>query len=565
MRPPRLRIHSLLLLFIVMQASAWAQGTPRKITFSNFKVQENVNQYGKGITGLELRYDLYFNWEEPDFFKQSFTQGFRMVQGDRLVLESAKMASKPGSVLARPGTQGGKAGMWATGQKLFIPYLEIPLESGPQKAGIIFSFSNGDGTYTDCHTAALSWQHRKVVRYDLNAQEFTFQPPVIDYAGKEFARQEVSGMSVTSDIGLKYGPEECMESKYELACLIRKGGKVVFDSRQSRATFDKTRSIAVELKEGKPAAKVSFFIHYQDLQMDGPAQVELVYVLLGAEGGPKEIHARPLLLDVPPKYSFEDQEFRLRKVEVEEAVEDGVQGLAVHFACGFKYASILRDPERGKYQFYLALMDGKGKLAMDLARAPKQGFGTAHLMDGHLPSATDTIARGHLFIPHYMLHTPAGSQTLSYALMVSDVNLGTKFPVLAQGTITLTKPEERSYWVAVEQLEMIDANYDAEFIPPGSHLPELQYLFCVGEDAFYESSYVKNSLHAVPGGALLRLSRGDELSLKLYDVDSGFFNASDLQGRWKIDYMKQGDHFSYEVQDQGQVKGMRLKVDRRDQ
>ncbi|MEY3444797.1 MAG: hypothetical protein RLZZ519_3078, partial [Bacteroidota bacterium] len=455
----------------------------------------------------------------------------------------------------------GKRGMSSREVSLFIPYFEIPLESGTQKADLIFSLSNSGGSYTDCFKTSISWQHKKIVRHNLNDQIFEFKNLKVDYNAKEF-RTEQAGLALSSDIGLKYGPEDCIESSYQLACVIRSGGKEVFDS-ETAENSDQTRLVPLEMIEGKPGSKVRFFVNYNSLKMDGPAEADIVFVLLGAEGGPKEIFTKRMLLDVPVKYNFDEQQFTLQKVEVIPATNDGVQGISVHYACAFKYTTILRNPEKGKYYFYLALLDANGKLAIDPARAPKSVSGTSHLMDAQLPSTTNTVARGSLFIPYYMLTTPAGAGNLKYALMVSDISLGTKFPVLGQGTVAVDKPEELKFRVALEQLEMIDADYDVEFIPPGSRLPELQYLFCVGEYAFFESEYNRNSLFAIPSSATLRISKGDKISMKLYDIDSGFFNNSDLQGKWDIEYLGKASPFLYEAHNQGQVINLRIKVEKR--
>jgi hypothetical protein len=537
--------------------------TPRKVTFSNFTMQEDVMQYDKGITGLVLKYDVYLNWEDTEVFSSNFNVSFRLVQAGVTILESSKMNRSSRTFMAHSEQVGGKPGMAARGQRDFIPFTEIPLEAGPQKAEIIFSLSNNLGTYTDCFKTTLSWNHKKVVRHDLNEQVFVFKNIQTDYAAKSFAHQDL-GMLVHADMDLKYGPEECMESSYQMAFLLNRNGTTVYDSRKAKSmSSDKTKSVSVELKDQKPSARTSFFVDYHDLSVEGPTEVEVVFVMMGAEGGPKEVHRQTMTLDLPLKYNFEEQKFNLHEVVVEPSTRDGVQGISVNFACGFKHASVMRNPDRGDYYFYLALYDGNGKLVVDPKRAPTIVTRTSHLLDGHLPSPADSVAQGQLFIPYYMLTTAAGSHDLKYKLMVSDKNLGTNFPVVGQGTVAVQKPEERMYYVSLQKLQMIDANYDAEFLSVNGHLPELQYLFCVGEDAFYESNYSKNSLSAVPGSVILRCSAGDELMMKLYDVDSGFFNASDLQGKWKLDYAVRGEKFDWEVKAEGQVEEMLIRVERK--
>lgn len=518
----------------------------RKVTLSKFTVTENATKFGSSVTGIELRFDLAFNWRESEFMRKSFQPAFRLVQGGQTVLKSDDLADGPSSFLAMDGTVGGKPGMTVTGCKIFIPYMEIPLESGPQKADFILSLANDEGTYTDCAQATLNWKHRKMVRHSINEQEFTLLLVTVNDYVQEFSSNK-PGMQVMADVGLKYGADESADEGYTLGLLIRSSGKVVYDSRTSQSSSDKTRFMRIEAVDGKPLGKIGFHVNYEDLGVEGSVPAEMALVLLGAEGGPKEVARKAFTLNAPVKYKYDEQEFSLKKLEVSPAVKDGVQGISVHYQCGFKYTTMLRDPDRGKYYFYLALFDASGKLAIDPARAPKSGFGTAHLMDSQLPSPTQTAGEGDLFIPLYMLTVPAGTANLKYALMVSDANLAAKFPVVGQGSLTVQKPAERRVRLELERLEMIDANYDAEFIPPGSHLPELQYLFCVGDDAFYASEYNKNSLTAIPGAVVVRIIEGDELNLKLYDVDSGFFNASDLQGRWLIDYAGKPNSFLYEV------------------
>jgi hypothetical protein len=192
-----------------------------------------------------------------------------------------------------------------------------------------------------------------------------------------------------------------------------------------------------------------------------------------------------------------------------------MQGIAIHYSVRFKYAGILRNHEKGKYYFYLAVFDASEKLVIDPSRAPKHATQTIHLMDAQLPSPGNTTGGGHLFIPYYMLTTSPGIHRLRYALMVSDINLGTKFPIVCQGTLDIQKREEHHYRIALDRLEMIDADYDVESISPGMHLSELQYLFSVSEDAFFQGTYNQNSLIAVTGAAILRVSVGDKLQMKL--------------------------------------------------
>ncbi|MFM2374971.1 MAG: hypothetical protein RLZZ165_67 [Bacteroidota bacterium] len=549
-----------LLGLLIWAVSGYSQTLRRQVTVSRFAVQENAWKGSLGFSGLELRFDVRFHWNETDFTKRSFSLGYRLEQNGRVVLRSSGMEHQPASILASPEPSGNKSQMLANAE-IFIPYAEIPLETGAQRADLFISLANGEGTYTDCFKTTLDWEHKKVVRHSLNDQVFDFQSINVEYNVTGFADASL-GMRLSADIGLRYGPEECLDSQYELAMLIWSAGRQVYDSREASGSGERTETIPVELREGKPASATNFFVNYYGIQMDGPAEADIVFLLLGAEGGPKEVLSKRIFLNMPPKYNFEEQAFTLNSIELSPTMKDGVQGIAVHYSVGFKYTGILRNHEKGKYYFYLAVFDESEKLVIDPSRAPRHATQTLHLMDAQLPSPGNTTGEGRLFIPYYMLTTASGNHHLRYALMVSDINLGTKFPIVCQGRLDIQKPEERQYRIALDQLEMIDADYDVEFIPPGTHLPELQYLFCVGEDAFFQSEYNQNSLVAVPGGATLRLSAGDKLQMKLYDVDSGFFNDSDLQGKWLIDYAAKGDHYIYELADQGQVIKLNIKVDR---
>ncbi len=544
----------------LLAANLLAQGTERKVVFSKITLQENATNSSNGFTGLSLKFDVGFSWVEEDFFKREFALSYRVEQNGSVILRSTDADLYTQPIRGTEQTVKGKKGMLSVGNEVFIPYLSIPLESGPQRAEIIFSLSNDDGTYTDCHRSPLNFTHQKIVRHNLNEQGFTISNFRIDYAAKEFSSNNL-GMRIKADVGYKYNREQSLEDQYEIAWLLRNGaGKVLFDSRKDADVPDKTARIQNGTLEGKPGAALELFGNYYAIAMDGPGEAEVVVLLLGAEGGPKEIYAQKMLLNIPPKYNFEEQGFILKTVVAAATKKDGVSGIAVQYSCAFKLSGVMRNHEMGKYFFYAAIFDANGKLVIAPERAPTQGAGSSHLQDGHLPGPDELVANGSLFIPLHLLNLPAGSHQLKFALMVSDVNLKTKFPVVGTGKVSIVKPADLKYLVGLESLEMIDANYDSEIIPISSKMPELQYLFAVGEDQYYASEYNRNSLSGIPGSTTLHLSEGDPINLILYDVDSGFFNNSDLLGRWKIDYQGKGSSFFYELSNAGQVVSLKVKV-----
>lgn len=549
---------SVVLLILAMYVQA--QGTSRTVTFPKFALQEAALE--GDFSGLRMQFDIGFNWVEEDFFKRSFTVSYRMVQGDRVVLASGDGHLNNLSISPTVQTIKGKSVMTATGYSIFIPYIDIPLEAGPQTAEVIFSLANDEGTYTDCFKKTVSFTHKKIVRHDLNQQVFTWSDLQCKYGLQSFSGN-YPGMQMSAKVQLKYGPQESLNSEYEFALLLRNtAGKVVFDSRKAAKGSDPTRTLKNEMVDGKPSGVWSSFVGYYDIAMEGPGEAEVVLLLLGAEGGPKEIYQQKMMLQLPPQYNYETQEFALKAVSATEAVRDGVKGIAVAYNCGFKKAGIIRNPEKGQYYFYAAIFDANNKLVVAPDRSPTSGAGTSHLLDGHLPGEANVPAEGTLFIPLHLLNLPAGTHNLRFALMVSDINLQAKFPMVGNGNIVVNKPADVKYRVSLESLEMIDSDYDVEVIPVSSRLPELQYFFAVGKDRYFTSDYTKNSLTALPGAVTLHLSEGDPIQMVLYDVDSGFFNESDALGTWKIEYAGKGDSFDYVVNNSGQVVHLKLKITR---
>jgi hypothetical protein len=543
---------------ISFSGNASAQGATRTVSISKFTLQDGYVE--SDFSGLRMQFDMAFNWVETEFMQRSFTVTYRLEQGGKAIFPNAEFSDNSRGVMANEQTVKGKASMVSTANSLFVPYVWLPLESGPQTVDVVLTVSNKEGTYTDCYRKAITFQHKKMVRHNSLQQGFTFSNILFDYAAKSFGTNQ-PGMNVTSKVDFKYGVQESLDAQYEMAMLLRgAGGKVLYDSRKESHGGDKTKSVRIETREGKPTTEMTFFASYYDIAMEGPAEVELVYVLLGAEGGPKEIFAQKMLVNVPPMYNFEEQVFTLKSVTASATQKDGVSGISVQYACAFKYTGTVRNFEKGMFFFYAAILDGAGKVVIAPERAPTAGASTTHLQDGQMPSADHAVGTGELFIPLHLLNVAAGSHNLKFALMVSDVNLQTKFPVVGTGTVAITKPADHQYLLSLEQLDMIDANYDAEVIPVSSRLPELQYLFAVGADNYYQSEYNRNSLSAIPGSATLHVCDGDPISMVLYDVDSGFFNNSDLQGKWKIEYLGKGSTWYYEVANTGQVVKLRLKV-----
>jgi hypothetical protein len=550
----------MLLLYLLVTASTLLGQTPnREVSIENWSLAEEKRESRTGLRGIEISMDINFNWVPEEYGYQIFEAQYRLEQDGKVVHRSAENGTaKPLSVMANDWPKQSTVGISCRHYTLFIPYSAISAENGFVKAEFIMTLSNKEGTYTDCIKRTIGFEQRNRQVHNLNEQVFDFQMATLDYAANE---NEHPGFAIKGNINYKFGPDDVMEPHYECNWLLRDStGKVVFDARKD-GSFPKPVKLTVSTVDAKPAGSYRFFVPYQDLVLEGKHKLSLEVTLLGAEGGPKQIHKEVLMVDLPIQYNFEAQEFSPGNVEVIATELDGVSGIEMSYTCTFKKVGLMRNAEKGNYYFYMALFDANGKMIVAPERAATKGARTSHLQDGHLPSSPqEATVSGKLFIPYYMLKLIPGKHTLKYALMVSDINLETKFPVLEQGTIAIQKPLEVRYHLSLEELVMNDSDYDVEFITYNSHYPELQYYFAVGFDNFYESQYVKNSLTAVPGSANLLLSQGDPINLSLYDVDSGFFNYSDMLGRWRIEYAGKTSPFYLRIDNVGQVQSLRLKV-----
>jgi hypothetical protein len=559
-RLPALRIL-LIVGFGCFFSASFAQSGAKKVTFTNFTVQENHKDYRTGLLGLLLNFDVEFSWKEPAFENQQFSLSYRAEQGSKTVFQSGNPQLPSAIFSVDKGSQ--SVSMSAKSINISVPYASIPLPAGEQTVNFVFSLANNVGTYPDCATKWVNFNNKKVVSHSIEDQEFTFQDLKTNFAGKDFM-SGIRGIEISAKLLTKFKAEETVETSYDFATLVRNGsGKVVFDSRKAAEGHKTVVNVALSDVNGRAGGTLNSFVDFRSLDMEGPGEGEIVFLAMDANGGSKEVFSKKMTLQVPPKYQYEEQGFSASNLTVKPSKVDGVQGIAVNFNCQFTHYGTMRNPEKGNYYFFLALMDATGKQVIALERAPNATAGTTQLMDGFLPEITPTPIKGGLFIPFTMLNLPEGNHSLKYALMVSDINLGTKFPTLATGSLEVVKPKEIQYFVRLEKLVMVNSDYDTEVFGLSSNLPELQYAIGVGFDHYYESEYIKNSLNGVPGSCLLRLSEGDPINLDLYDVDSGFFNDTDKLGSWNLAYVGKGQSFDFHLQNTGLVGDLLVHLERK--
>ena len=557
----RFRVKPIFVLVLLLGICFQLKAQERKIQIANFELEGNHNRYSRGTLGLLLSFDVGFSWQEESLSARSFDIEYRLEQKGK-VLPNLEGTIRKGPRAYSRGRSADE-NMHVKDLEIFIPYADIPLESGTQNVAVIFSFKNKNGNYPDCAKESIRFKHVKTVIHDVNEQVFDFGELEMDYQGSLFSTK-TPALAMKGKVNLKYGPGEIKEDQYDVIWTLRDtDGNMIYQSESQKSSLEKHTTLSPRIVNGKPVANLKASIDYYQLKADGPTPATLEFFVKGANGGPKSIYKKQMTFDFPEKYKFEEQEFTITQVIAAAVKKDGVQGIEIFFQTTPKFTSILRNPEKGDFYFYPLIYDETGKQVILPARAPKIGGSTSHLMDGYFPDFKNKNHSGSLFVPSYMLDLTPGKHALKFALMVSDKNLGTNFPELAKGEFKCEKPAEVTWHLALEYLEMVNAKYDVEFIPVSSRLPELQYAFCVGGDRFFKSDYVKNSLTAVPGATTILCSRGDQMRITLYDVDSGFFNDSDFLGGWELPYPTDGNSFILEKKDEGQVKRMKIVGEKR--
>lgn len=551
---PRFWAFLIGIVFIALKINA--QATDRKIEFGNLELEGDHNRYSRGTFGILLTFDINFSWTESNLSDQGFDLTYKIEQKGQVLPGPKGEIREAARVYAR--NRASDANMSITGVEIFVPYSDIPLESGQQDIDFVFSLKNRSGNYPDCDRLGIRFKHIKTIIYPIEEQEFDFQNISLNYHPID-QFEERPFLLFESEVINKYGLGQIKEESYELYWILKDDhGNIIYDSQKSSTSFDQKVILRPSIRDNKTRSSLKTKIYYYELKAEGPTKATLYFYLLGTEGGPKEIYSLSKTFDFPTKYNFADQEFSVSNVLANAKTIDGVQGYEFNFEANAKLNSVLRNPEKGDYYFFVQLFDETGKQIIQPNRAPRFGGNTTKLQDGFLPNYHQSQKNGHLFVPAYMISSSVGGHKFSYALMVSDKNLGTNFPILHKGTFEGTKPQEISWQVNLEHLVMKDDKYDTEFIPISSRLPELQYSFNIGNDRFFKSEYVKNNLSAVPGGTSLLLSKGDKMRLVLYDVDSGFFNESDFLGSWILPYPETGDAFTTEKTNEGQLSTMKI-------
>lgn len=559
--------HRLALLIPILLFAPFllpAQKSDLEVTMRNFSfVPDQTDDNSRH--GIGMKFDVRFSRIITDFNEKRFDITWRMEdQTGKVVYESKEQEEyEDEKEVVHPSKPWRKtvSYMEDTDIEIAIPFAVMNFESGPKKLKIIFSAKNKVYDIPDFASYDIEFEQKVFVRHKMAEQSFEMVEIKFNYGAKGFAIKE-PGMKIVATLRPKYGIDESADDSYQIYWLIRDQGRILFDSRKCPSIHHRKEGLYLEnLKEDK-TAKAGMFLNYREIRMAGPAEVEVV-LIADADGKTKEIYAQKHLLDVPVKFSFEEQEFKLSDLGTKVIYDKGAQGIRISCQVEMSKFGPRIDPERGAYYVYPVFRDEGGNILWKPERLGNSGHGNKRLSFALNAFSDEGPANLEFFIPFYEMDLPEGTVKLQYSIFASDRARQHRFPELSKGGFVTTAPKLRTYVVHLTNLDMKSSDYDTEFAPFGSKLPDLQWSLRVGSDRIYISSKRKNSLTAPTAEVTMRVAEGDTCSIVLYDIDSGFFNASDFLGRWELPYMDKGKKFVIQRSDEGLLNNLRVEMEQK--
>lgn len=550
-------------LFVVFQILP-AQNTDLEISMRNFTFSpEQMDD--KGRHGIGMQFDLRFSKIITDFRAKRFEITWRLEdQAGKVVYQSKDQDGyEDEKEVVHPSKPWKSTGSYMedTEIEVSIPYTLMKFQPGQKNLKIIFSAASNVYQIPDFATKDISFVHKVFVRHSLEDQSFEMADIQFEYEAKGFAVDE-PGMQIIAYLRPKYRMDEADDNSYQVSWLLRDQGKILFDSRKCPSIHHQQKGIYLDNLKEDGTSGLSMFVNYSEVNMTGPAEVEVV-LIADSDGKTKEIYAKKHLLNVPVKYRFEEQEFKLSDLGTKVVFDKGAQGIRINCKVQMSKFGPRIDPVRGDFYIYPVFRDEGGNVVWKPEKLHRHNGGNNRLSYALTAFKDEGPASLEFFIPFYELNLPPGAARLQYSIFASDKYRNHRFPELSKGGLVTDAPKLRTYEVHLTNLNMKDSDYDTEVAPFGSRLPDLQWSLKVGSDRIHVSSKRKNSLTAPTGEVRVRVAEGDSMSIVLYDIDSGFFNASDFLGRWYIPYMDKGEKFVIERSDEGLLNRLRVEVVRR--
>ena len=557
--------YTLLFLFLFGTiANLWGQSPEQKVSLHNFKLKTSQIDY-KGRKGIELGFDLAFNWVDTDYKKKNFflTWVIQDAEGKE-VLRSAEQSTytdQKKRVLARPAwREQNPKGMQRDDIQLALPLKFLPLKSGKQTFTAIFSLKNETYSFENFASETFTFEHEEIKEHPFSEQKFTVENWKFSQQQTGFGT-DVPGLKMSFRLRPKYGQDVTASTSYGITWVLRDStGKVVFDSRKTTSIHHRRKYVHFDRLTGGAFRKTVCFLSYDEIKLPGPGQVQIVLFAKSEAGETKEIYTGKHYLNLPVKYYYSEQKFKVSDLKSSISEVKGLHGLGINFNLSFEKVGPRMDPELGDYYIYAVIRDRKGNVVY----APKK----LDIMKGQSSAPVFPCAafldkgpiKIEIFIPWYQLNLLEGKAYLQYSLFASSQSRAIKFPELGKGGRVVLAPRLRNYHFSLTNLEIVDGDYDVEFLKAGSHKPDLQWMLQLGRDNLYTSKQINNTLKAPKGEANITVAEGDKLSIVLYDIDSGILNRDDWINRWEIQYLPQKGDFVHEASAKGNLISMRVEM-----
>ena len=435
----------------------------------------------------------------------------------------------------------GSAPKWLDSKQfeIFIPFSAIELEPGVHQAQLLISGHDLADSYPDFLDFPVRLDIPSASELSIQPHHFKVSNLKIQYDIDDFMTKE-KGVEVSFTFDRSAVKASKEEQKFDLYWeMIALDGRKIFDSERGKTIFHRK----VYINSTPKIRELDFFCPYSEIDLPEPDSVRLVLTLKDSGIEDLVIYDQIVLLEMPNKYWFKEQEFTVSDFYVNPTVHKGVQGMICNFKIYYKYNEPLRDSETGpNFHYHWIWTNREGKSAFH----DGDDFAAQHSPD-HKKNEVS------IFIPYRLVNLQEGKIEIDYTLEVTDKTGSIKFPPLSKGKFEMDLPKRYFATLDIDELEVVYKEYD-------SHLkrypPELFWELYLGQSLFRVET-LKNSFIANTGKTSFYFTPGDEILLKVWDEDL-FLNPNDLIENYEIPYSTEGYSINFEKYEFNDIKSLSL-------
>ncbi len=361
--------------------------------------------------------------------------------------------------------------------------------------------------------------------------------------------REKSGINAVFDI--KMISEENYFSKpyYFYAVLYDVDDKIIYSNSNNylklypKPSFDENNYSIYNLQR--------HFIAYAALSLTaGTHKIKYKLYVASDLGEIGLLFEKEIIINVPILYNYDDQEFKINKLQVQENYEKYSQkGIFVSFICDFKfftyqikeYAELYYN---ANYYFYIKLLDTKSNTEYSINNP---SFNLENI-------EVDVLSkRVEIFIPYNRINIVDGIYDMQVQLYASNYFNTINFGKLAETKFVMQQPKLYMAKFVMNSMQIVYGEYDvtstigrlfsSKESNTGKGYPDVFWTFYLGSLSLHTSDVSENSFFAYSDSVYFRMIDADPIKFTVYDYD--LISRNDFLGEFKIYHKKGIENITY--------------------